>query len=100
MAGVKLTSDMDDPSGIPYFLWDRPETIGQLRKRLRGAGAEERAHILGVVLREARDTDVWSFTRPDEIASMWEAIVPHLGRRREFWQWLLNRWREDGLIQD
>jgi len=32
-----LTSQLDDDSAVPYFLWDDPMTLGELRERLRTA---------------------------------------------------------------
>jgi hypothetical protein len=97
MAG--LSTNLHDPDAVPYFLWDEPMTVSALRKRLRTASPTEAARLLGKVLREARDTDVWVFTTPVEVATRWEQLVPHLGRRRPFWEFLLGRWRQDGLLE-
>jgi len=93
-----LTSDFDDPTGVPYFLWDEPMPTSQFRARLTSAFAEEQARLLGKLLREARDTDVWKFVTPATVASRWSELRRHLGRRRSFWEYLLGRWEEDGFI--
>jgi hypothetical protein len=62
--GVRLSLDLDDPEGIPYFLWDEPVTLSGLQARLQSASRAERLRLLGRILREARDTDVWRFTTP------------------------------------
>jgi hypothetical protein len=93
--GVRLSADMNDPAAIPYFLWDEPMTVAQFRERL---GSTERPRLLGKLLREARDTDVWYFTTPAEVVRQWREIAPHLGRRRPFWEFLLGQWRRQGLI--
>jgi hypothetical protein len=49
-------------------------------------------------MREARDPDVWRFTSPAEVEAAWPALAPHLGRRRSFWQFVLTRWKELGLL--
>jgi hypothetical protein len=49
---------------------------------------------LGKILREARDTDVWRFTTPAEVARLFPELRRHLGRRRTFWEFLLGRWQE------
>lgn len=59
---VLLSTRLDDPEAIPYVLWDGPMTIADLKDRLRSASASERVRLLGKILREARDTDVWRFT--------------------------------------
>ena len=93
-----LSTDLDDPSAVPYFLWDEPMTVAELRARLGTASPPERTRLLGKILREARDTDVWAFTTPAFVAGNWNKLKPHLGRRRAFWEWLLQSWKEDGLL--
>lgn len=95
-----LTSELDRPDAIPYFLWDEPMTVAELRRRLSTLSAPERARLLGKVLREARDTDVWKFASPAHVVSSWPELVPHLGRRRGFWEFLLDSWRRQGLLRD
>lgn len=95
-----LSTDLRDDTAYPYFLWDDPMTVGELRAALRSASPPERARLLGRVLREARDTDVWLFTRPEEVARQWTLVAPHLGRRRPFWEFLLRAWRDAGLLHD
>jgi hypothetical protein len=92
-AGVRLSLDLDDAEAVPYFLWDEPMTVAELRSRLAGATKPERQRLLGRILREARDPDVWRFTTPGEIEASWPELERHLGRRREFWRFLLERWR-------
>jgi len=96
-SGVRLSLDLDDPDAIPYFLWDEPMSVAELRARLERAGLSERLRLLGRILREARDADVWRFTTPAEVAAHWPELQRYLGRRRGFWQFLLGRWRELGL---
>lgn len=95
---VPLSSDLDDPAAYPYFLWDDPMTNRELRERLTGASAPERARLMAKVLRQARDSDVWAYTTPQEVANAWPSLEIHLGRRREFWNYLLSRWAELGKI--
>lgn len=90
--------DLSDPGAYPYFLWDDPMTVAELKDRLRTALQHIQAMLLGRILREARDTEVWLFTTPQEVAARWNEIVKHLGRRRRFWQALLQAWRDEGLL--
>ncbi len=94
-----LTTDLSRDDAYPYFLWDDPMTVGELREALRTASPPERARLLGRVLREAKDTDVWLFTTPDEVAREWTSLAPHLGRRRPFWEFILREWRDAGLLR-
>ncbi len=61
---VRLTTDLDDPAAVPCFLWDEPMTVAELKTRLAAASPPERARLLGKILREARDVEVWRFTTP------------------------------------
>jgi hypothetical protein len=97
-AGVPLTTDLSHDEAIPYFLWDEPMTIRDLRQRL-GNSEGERIRLLGKILREARDTDVWLFTTVQEVDQRWDQLERHLGRRRDFWRFLLDGWRELGLLR-
>lgn len=73
-------------------------TVAELRERLRTASPPERNRLLGKILREARDTEVWLFTTPAEVASSWHGISRNLGRRREFWEFLLESWSQQGRL--
>lgn len=95
---LTMTTDLADASAVPYFLWDEPMTVAELRQRLSNASDPERMRLLGKILREARDTDVWAFTTPAEMAALWSGLERHLGRQRDFWCFLLERWRAEGLL--
>jgi hypothetical protein len=97
-AGVRLSLDLADPSAVPYFMWDEPVTVTEIRRRLASAERPERTRLLAKILREARDPDVWRFTSPAEVEAAWPTLAPHLGRRRSFWQFVLTRWKELGLL--
>ena len=93
-----LSTDLNSPSSIPYFLWDEPLTVAELKRKLNSASAEERNRLLGKILREARDTDVWKFTTPREVWRNWNELEKYLGRRREFWKFLCSFWDKEGLL--
>jgi hypothetical protein len=98
--GNSLSTDLDSPSSVPYFLWDEPMKIAELRDRLANGSAPERARLLGKILREARDTDVWKFTTPREVWRNWNRLSRHLGRRREFWTFMFEFWEKEGLLDE
>ncbi len=93
-----LSTRLTDPDAVPYFLWDDPMTVAELQERLTSASEDERLRLLALVLREARDPDVWAFVRPDEVSRLWPRLSPRLGLRREFWEFLLGAWRRQGLL--
>ncbi len=95
---ILLSTNLLSPNSIPYFLWDEPMSVAELRVKLTSASSEEKTRILGKILQEARDTDVWEFTTPQEVWLNWAELSPHLGRRREFWRFLLSSWEKEGLI--
>jgi hypothetical protein len=93
-----LSTHLEDPASVPYFLWDEPMSVAELRERLATSSAPEKARLLGKILREARDQDVWAFITPQEIARNWQVLSHHLGRRREFWRFLIDGWQRSGLL--
>ena len=93
-----LSTNLDLPSSIPYFLWDEPMTVAELKRKLNSASVEERNRLLGKILREARDTDVWEFTTPQFVWRNWDELSKYLGRRRGFWKFLLEFWDKEGLL--
>ncbi len=95
-AKVTLSTDLSDAQAVPYFLWDEPMTVSELREKLRSASEPERMRLLGKILREARDTEVWLFTTPDDVIRNWQSLSRSLGRRRPFWEFLLEKWSEQG----
>ena len=76
----------------------QPMTVEELRTRLRAGSRAERVRLLGKILREARDTDVWLFTTPDAVAGDWPAVSRHLGKRRAFWEFLFGSWMAQGRL--
>ena len=49
-----LSTDLDDPDAQPYFIWDVPVTVRELRELLHHGDEATRALWTGRVLREAR----------------------------------------------
>ena len=93
-----LTTDLDRQDARPYFLWDENLTNAELQRRLHGSDRHERLRLLAKLLREARDIDVWKFVTPMEVANALPEIAGRLGRRRAFWEFLIQGWREDGIL--
>ena len=78
--------------------WDREETPESLSAKLAEASAEEWLPLAAWILREARPEEVWRFLRPAEVARRLDDLVPLLGRRKEFWIYLIGTWRELGKL--
>ena len=93
-----LTTNLSEGSKRPYFLWDEDISIDELNQKLREGSAYERERLLGKMLREARDIDVWTFVTPDEVARALPSLERRLGRRYAFWRFLIEGWKEDGIV--
>ena len=95
---MDLSFDVSRDDLRPYFLWDTQMTAGELRRRLRDADEDERLLWIGRILREARYQDVWRFLKVEDVASRWDKLRGRLGRMNAFWGFLIDNWREHGLI--
>ena len=93
-----LTTDFTEVNRRPYFLWDEDVSVAELRLVLSGPAGYERDRLLGKLLREGRDVDVWAFTSPSRIAEALPRLGRRLGRRAAFWRYLIDGWRADGLL--
>ena len=88
------------PSGgdVLRFAWDRDESPESLRARLAAASSEQWLELAAWILREARVNEVWEFLHPQDVAACFRALEPRLGRRRDFWSYLITTWRELGRL--
>jgi hypothetical protein len=94
-----LSVDLEAPGSRPYFFWDEDLSVAELHAALGAEGqADRRLRLLGKLLREARDIDVWRFVTPADVAAALPALERRLGRRRRFWEFLIEGWRRDGLL--
>lgn len=93
-----LTTDLRQDRLRPYFLWDEDLSIAELKAALRRGPPRERERLLAKLLREARDIDVWEFVDPQDVAAALPSLRHRLGRRRAFWEFLIEGWRQDGIL--
>jgi hypothetical protein len=66
-------------------------SIETFRASLRDPDPEVRAYFIGKLMR-AKPDDVFSFVTVRELETQWALIERYLGKSREFWRWLLDRW--------
>lgn len=91
---------LTDLKGRPYFLWDCKLTRVQFEKHIqKSENAEVRAYFAAKLLRQAKPDDVFLFLTPQEIADLWEDMLPYLGRKKDFWDWLLNILTRQGYVK-
>ena len=41
---------------------------------------------------------MWQYVTPQQVAAEWPRLAPRLGRRREFWAWVIERWTQLGNL--
>jgi hypothetical protein len=83
---------------IPYFSWDRALTAGQIKEMLRMQTGRSWSQLAAWIMREAAFADVWQFVTPQEVWQRFGEVEPFLGRRREFWRYILKAWHELGKV--
>lgn len=74
-------------------------TIDEFERQLREADPVVRAYLVGKLMRQAKPDDVLQFVSPQELADLWPSVVRYLGKTREFWAWLLQKWEAGGYIR-
>ena len=99
MSGLNPTpaESLIDSQGRPYFLWDIDMTLDRFRHLVEHGDLEQRCYLIGKLMRQAKPDDVFTFVTVAEIRKLWTGIEPYLGRTREFWAWLLEQWRAQGV---
>jgi hypothetical protein len=50
------------------------------------------------IMREAAFDDVWQFLKPREVSDHWNALEPLLGRKKDFWRYIIDVWYELGKL--
>jgi hypothetical protein len=93
MIEKKFTDD-----SIPYFAWDRPLTVKQIKNMLQNGTDQEKQKISAWILREAAVEDVWQFLTPSQVDRLLPVIKNQLGRQKDFWLYIIRKWHELGKI--
>ncbi len=89
----------DSPDAVPYFNWDASVTNAQVRAALREGDEDDKLFWIARVMTEARYGDVWHYlSLRRDILPRWEKLRRRLGRKRPFWEFLIDRWQRDGLV--
>ena len=86
---------MLDANGRPYFLWDLDMTLERFLELLEDPDPEVRGYTMGKLMRQAKPDDVFLFLTLGQIRDSWVHLEKHLGKKAEFWQWLLAQWESD-----
>jgi len=78
---------------IEFADWQERPPAAEILEAIRARTSD----LAGITV-EAREPDVWMFTTPEEVSARWSRLERYLGRRREFWRFLLGAWRDLGLL--
>jgi hypothetical protein len=89
---------LKDKDTSPDFCWDRKLTAGAIKAQLAAADGPEWVRIASWILREAAFADVWTFLKPTEVSDRLDELTPFLGRRKDFWKYIIGAWHELGKI--
>ena len=84
------------PETIPSFSWDRNLTCQQIRDLINNGTKYQSESTLAWVLREAAMNEVWSFCTPKQVYEKLNELENHLGRRKDFFRYILRTWHELG----
>ena len=83
---------------IPYFAWDRQLTVDDIHQKLSCPCDMEWLRLAAWILREARPKDVWDFLTPIQVRDHLDELMPFLGKKRNFWRFLIRSWHELGKL--
>lgn len=84
-----------DEKGRPYFLWDVDMTLDRFQEALRSGDPEQRAYLVGKLMRQAKPDDVFTYVSLAELRELLPQVRRYLGHARPFWEWLLELWKDD-----
>lgn len=99
MSSWHISLDTTDPDAVPYFNWDAPVTNAAVRRALAEGTEADKVFWIARILREARYPDVWRYVAlRRDVLPRWDELKRQLGRQRAFWEFLIGRWRDDGLL--
>lgn len=86
-----------DAQNRPYFLWDCEIDLDRFRKLLVDKDPDVAAYFLGKLMRQAKPDDVFLFATVATVRESWPMLERYLGEKRDFWRWLLDKWKEPGI---
>jgi hypothetical protein len=87
-----------DARRVPDFCWDRRLTAGQIRDQLQQCTGPAWTKLAAWIMREAAFPEVWLFLTPQQVRDHLEELDPFLGRRREFWRFIIQEWHDLGKL--
>lgn len=98
MSKLNPTRELCDSQGRPYFLWDCDLTLTEFVANLNHPDMKIRAYFVAKIMRQAKPDDVFTFLTLQQIAELWPHIQGYLGKKLQFWDWLLGVWEKQGYV--
>lgn len=83
---------------VPVFCWDRDWTSAVIREKLQNSSPAQWLQLAGWIMREAPFRDVWVFLSPSQVQDRLSELQPFLGRKKDFWNYIIRTWHELGKI--
>ena len=99
MSVLNPTRQICDAQGRPYFLWDCDMTLPEFIEGLKNPSIDVRAYLAAKLMRQAKPDDVFTFVTLEQIAKLWPDLKRYLGKKLEFWDWLLSMWEKQGRVK-
>ncbi len=94
-----MTARQFSPHETPYFSYDRNWTTTDIQSRLVDPGSRQWIDTTSWIMREAAFPDVWFFVTPTQVAQYLEQLAPRLGKKQDFWRYIIGAWRELGKLE-
>jgi len=73
-------------------------TVGEIQAQLATLTGVEWDRLAGWIMREAAFPDVWQFLKPEEVSANLGRLERFLGRKRDFWKYIIGEWHELGKL--
>jgi predicted DNA-binding protein (UPF0278 family) len=94
---IKMTNNIHETGGIPYFMWDYHLTNKEIRDILDGEDCPQKIWLMAKIMRDARFSDIWQLLSMEMIRENVRNLRNRLGRRKRIWDFLLERYEKYGL---
>jgi hypothetical protein len=99
-AAADPSLDVESPDAVPYFNWDAPVTNAEIRRALADGSEDDKLFWTARILSEARYADVWKYlSLSRDVLPRYPRLDRRLGRKQQFWEYLIRGWQRDGLIR-
>ncbi len=71
-------------------------TLNEFLEGLHSSDIEIQSYLTAKIMRQAKPDDVFTFITLHQIQTLWPLLKKYLGKKLEFWSWLLSMWNNHG----